>query len=184
MKKTIRRGIEALLSLRSHKGWKAFEAAGLERSSSYRRMRAFCFGQEEGNALIEFTLTLPILMAVLTAIFQLGIAFNNQLQLTQGVGAAAQYLQTIRSTTTDPCKDVMTVITNSSPTLRASGIGLTLTMNGNSPVTGSSCSGYQTQLAQQEPATVYATYPCSISIYGFNFSPTCKLMAQVTEYEY
>lgn len=144
----------------------------------------FCFRNEDGNSLIEFTLTLPILMAVLTAIFQLGIAFNNQLELTQGVGAAGQYLQVRRGSTTDPCQDAMTTITNASPMLNASNITLTLTMNGNSPVSGSSCAGDQSELASQAPVTVNATYPCSISIYGFNFSPTCKLTAQVTEYEY
>lgn len=148
------------------------------------RIFAFCFGEEDGNSLIEFTLTLPILMAVLTAIFQFGIAFNNQLELTQGVGAAGQYLQVERLSSTDPCSEAMTTITNSAPMLSASNIVLTLTINGNTPVTGSTCAGKQTQMQQQTPVTIYATYPCNISVYGFNFSPSCKLSAQVTEYEY
>lgn len=147
------------------------------------RLRRF-FQDEGGTALVEFTLTLPILVAVLTGIFELGIAFNNQLELTQAVGAGAQYLQQIRSTTADPCKDTMTAIKSSAPSLNASNITLTLTMNGNSPVTGSTCSGDQSELGFLEPATVYATYPCNISIYGFTFSSACKLSAQVTEYEY
>ena len=148
------------------------------------RIFAFCFGEEDGNSLIEFTLTLPILMAVLTAIFQFGIAFNNQLELTQGVGAAGQYLQVERLSSTDPCSEAMTTITNSAPMLSASNIVLTLTINGNTPVTGSTCAGKQTQMQQQTPVTIYATYPCNISVYGFNFSPSCKLSAQVNEYEY
>jgi len=154
------------------------------------RIRLFCFGQEEGNSLVEFTLTLPILMAVLVAIFEFGIAFNNQLQLTQAVGVGAQYLQQIRSTTTDPCSDTFNTIKNSAPTLNPSNISLTLTMNGNTPVTGNTCSGDQSELGQLQPVTVYASYPCNISILGINLGGVyaktfnCNLTAQVTEYEY
>jgi Flp pilus assembly protein TadG len=161
-----------------------------QRRSIRRRILAFCFREEDGNSLVEFTLTLPILMAVLMAIFEFGIAFNNQLQLTQAVGAGAQYLQTIRSTTTDPCKDTLTVISGSAPTLVKANISLSLTMNGGSAVTGSTCSGQQSQLAQGTPVIVAATYPCNITIFGINIGGlskrtfTCNLSAQVTEYEY
>ncbi len=153
------------------------------------RIVARCLGEEKGNSLVEFTLTLPILMAVLMAIFEFGIAFNNQLQLTQAVGAGAQYLQTIRATTTDPCADTIKTIENSAPTLLPKSITLTLTMNG-TPVSGSSCSGDQSDLGQGEPVTVNATYPCNITIFNINigwiksWKFSCNLSAQVTEYEY
>lgn len=150
------------------------------------RIFAFCFGEEDGNSLIEFTLTLPILMAVLTAIFQFGIAFNNQLELTQGVGAAGRYLQVERTSSVDPCSEAITTITNSAPMLSATNIGLQLTIGANASVQGSSCTQAQPELyaASKQAVTILATYPCNISVYGFNFSPTCKLTAQVTEYEY
>jgi Flp pilus assembly protein TadG len=147
-------------------------------------------GEEDGNAVVELALTLPILVAILVAIFEFGVAFNNQLQLTQAVGAGAQYLQLIRSTTTDPCNDTITTIENSAPTLLPSSITLTLTMNGDSPVTGSTCPGKQSELAQGAPVTVYAKYPCNITIFGVNLvwlttqTFSCNLTAQVTEYEY
>jgi Flp pilus assembly protein TadG len=161
-----------------------------ERRSIVRRVRAFCFGHEEGNSLVEFALTLPILMAVLMAIFEFGIAFNNQLQLTQAVGAGAQYLQTARQATTDPCQDTLNMIKNSAPTLNPANISLTLTMDGNTPVSESSCSGDESELVQGYPATVYASYPCNITLFGINLGGlttrkfTCNLTAQVTEYEY
>jgi len=164
--------------------------SGAESRSILKRIRAACFGREEGNALVEFALTLPILMAVLVAIFEFGIAFNNQLQLTQAVGSGAQYLQTIRTSTTDPCKDTMTAIENSAPNLVAANIKLTLTMSGNTPVSGSSCSGDESQLTSGQPTTVYATYPCNITIFGISLGGlntrtfNCNLTAQVTEYEY
>jgi Flp pilus assembly protein TadG len=147
------------------------------------RIRHFFFCDEEGTALVEFTLTLPILVAILTGIFELGIAFNNQLSLTQAVGSGAQYLQEIRQTTTDPCRDTINTIESAAPYLISSKINLTLTMNG-TQVSGNSCAGDQSDLAQGEPVTVAATYPCNISIYGVKFSSTCNLSAQVTEYEY
>jgi Flp pilus assembly protein TadG len=160
-----------------------------ERRGIRSRILAFWFSEEDGNSLVEFTLTLPILMAVLVAIFQFGIAFNNQLTLTQGVGTAAQYLQTIRISTTDPCKDTITAIQNSAPQLTPANISLTLTMNGTA-VSGSSCSGSQSNLVPGGPVKVAASYPCNITILGINLggvykrSFSCNLTAQVTEYEY
>ena len=186
MNRTVRGRAGALLNLLGGKKSKVFEVADLKRSFSCRRMLAFCFGDEDGNALIEFTLVLPILMAVLTGIFQLGIAFNNQLELTQGVGAAAQYLQVERTQSVDPCSEALTTIVNSAPMLVKGNVALTLTINTSAAVTASSCTSSEAalQASSLKPVTVYATYPCSISIYGFNFDPNCKLTAQVTEYEY
>ena len=53
---------------------------------------------------------LPLLLLVFTGIFDFGIAYYNQLTLTQAVGAGAQYLQQIRTSTTDPCADTLTAI--------------------------------------------------------------------------
>jgi hypothetical protein len=77
----------------------------------------------------------------------------------------------------------MTVIQGSAPYLNASNISLTLTMDGNK-VTGSTCSGDQTDLVEGTPVTVQATYPCVLQIYRMSFTSSCQLAAQVTEYEY
>jgi Flp pilus assembly protein TadG len=190
MKIAFNRGVRALWGGLGRRKDRSQEEPHREGRRSRGRIRALCFGEDDGNALVEFTLTLPILMAVLMAIFEFGIAFNNQLQLTQAVGAGAQYLQQIRNTTTDPCKDTITTIEGSAPTLKPSSITLTLTMNGNSPVTGSTCAGDQSELTQGEPVIVNASYPCNITIFGINLSSlktmnfSCNLTAQLTEYEY
>jgi len=58
-------------------------------------------------------------------------------------------------------------------------------MNGVTPTqTGNSCAGAQTNLAEGTTVSVAATYPCNISVYGFKFSSSCLLNAQVSEYEY
>jgi Flp pilus assembly protein TadG len=139
--------------------------------------------REDGGALVELAMTLPILLALLTAIVSFGMAFSNQLTLTQAVGTGAQFLQQIRLTTTDPCTDTINAISQAAPTLKKANITLAITMNG-STISGTSCSGSQTNLIQGQPVTVAATYPCNLQVYGVNLSSTCRLGAQVTEYEY
>jgi Flp pilus assembly protein TadG len=166
------------------KGGEGAEGSGKAQKTRYDRasIRRF-FQSDTGTSLVEFAMTAPILVAVLTGIFELGVAFNNQLELTQAVGAGAQYLQEIRTTTSNPCQDTFSTIESAAPTLNPSNISLSLDMNGTT-VGGDSCSGDQSDLVAGSAVTVTATYPCNISIYGFNFSSSCQLTAQVTEYEY
>jgi Flp pilus assembly protein TadG len=139
----------------------------------------------EGGALVEMALVLPVFMLVMTGIFSIGTAYSNQLTLTQAVGSGAQYLQQIRTSTTDPCSDTFTAIKNAAPGFSTANLNVTVTMNGVTPTqTGNSCAGAQTNLAEGTTVSVAATYPCNISVYGFKFSSSCLLNAQVSEYEY
>ena len=156
-----------------------------------RWVRALLHRNEEGSALVEIALVTPVLMAVVTGICSFAMGFNNQLTLTSAVGAGAQYLQTIRSTTSDPCADTLTAIKAAAPSLQGSAIQLSLaitSINGTGTTstteTGSSCTGGTALLTSQEPVTVTATYPCALAIYGTSFTNKCQLSAQVTEYEY
>ena len=135
-----------------------------------------------GSTLLEVAISLPLLLMVFTGIFSFAIAYNNEIVLTQGVGAGGEYLQLIRTTTSDPCADTLTAIKNAAPNLNSSNIALTITMNGVAE-SGNSCSGAQTNLVAGVPVTVKATYPCKLQVYGMVF-PSCTLTAQVTEYEY
>jgi len=149
------------------------------------KVLALPFIEEQGSTLVEMALTLPALLMVLTAICTFGIAFNNELTLTSAVGAGAQYLQLIRSTSSDPCADTLTAIENAAPSLAPSKISITVTMNGATPAqSNNSCAGAQSDLVQGEPVTVSATYPCALAIYGSALANTCQLSAKVTEYEY
>jgi len=150
--------------------------------SLIRCVRALSIGGE-GNALIEIALVLPILLAVVTAIGAFGLAFNNELTLTSAVGAGAQQLQLVRTTTSNPCADVLSVIQAAAPNLQTANIGVSITMNGVT-VTGGSCSGDQSDLIEGQPVTVLATYPCALAIFGTKFTNACQLAAKVTEYEY
>lgn len=147
--------------------------------------RSSLAGSEEGGALVEIALVTPVLLGVLTGIITFGLAFSNQLTLTQAVGTAGQYLSQIRTSTADPCADTLKALKNAAPNLVAANIAMTVTINGTSS-TSTSCTNMQTTLvnAQGMPVTVYATYPCGLAIYGVRVAGSCQLAARVTEYEY
>jgi len=144
---------------------------------------------EDGQALVEFTfVAVFVLLPLFTAIFTFGIAYSHQLTLTNAVGTGGQNLQLIRQNTSDPCKDTFSAITGAAPGLIASNIKMTITMNGNTPITNTgsanTCPGDQSELAQGKPNTITAYYPCNIAIYGHSFGNNCQLSATVTEFEY
>jgi Flp pilus assembly protein TadG len=166
-------------------------ARSLKRGAKARKICASARGRrlwdEHGNMLVEIAIAMPVLLLIFTGIFDFGIAYNNQLTLNQAVGAGAQYLQQIRTSTSDPCADTLTAIENAAPTLTASKISLTLNLNGTPETNKTTCSGAQQYLAEQEPVTVTATYPCSLPIVftrGSTWVSTCSLTATVTEFEY
>jgi Flp pilus assembly protein TadG len=141
------------------------------------------FSKEDGNIIVEMALAVPVLMILFTGVITFASAYNNQIVLTQAVGTGAQYLQQLRGSTTDPCKDTLTAIENAAPYLTPGSISLTVTMDGTQK-TGNSCSGSQSDLVQGTAVTVLATYPCTLSIYNMKFTSSCQLSAEVTEYEY
>ena len=146
------------------------------------RLRTFIRKREEGSALVEVALTMPVLLMVMTAICTFAIAFNNQLTLTSSLSSGAQYLQLIRTTTTDPCQDTdrdRKCGAKPGPSQHFSLFNLNGTI-----VSGSSCAGEQTNLVQGQPITVTAKYPCTLAIYATRFTTGCQLSASVTEYEY
>lgn len=153
------------------------------RPSGFENDRTRRFLCERGNALVEFAFVLPMMMVVVTGLYSFGITLSNQIALTQATGAGAQYLQTLRGNTTDPCADTLTAIQSAAPNLNTSALNLTLTMNGAS-VSGKSCAGQSSNLTAGQPVTVATSYPCTLNIYGLNLGSSCQLAAQVTEFEY
>jgi len=149
-----------------------------------RLLRARLRRAEEGGALVEMALILPILATLVLGIMSVGVMFMNYLDLTEATGSGAQYLQLIRTSTTDPCQATYTAITNAAPNLTPANLSLSFNLNG-TKVSGDTCSGYQSDLSAGTPLSVTATYPCNLNIYGVNFAPSgCTLSATATEYEY
>jgi Flp pilus assembly protein TadG len=55
-----------------------------------RRLSRVQGGSQNGQAIVEFALVLPILMAILLGIIQFGIVFNNYITLTDATRAGAR----------------------------------------------------------------------------------------------
>ena len=104
---------------------------------------------EQGQAMTEFAVVLPIVALVLFAIVQFGIAFNNYLTLTDAVRAGARKAAVSRQTT-DPVGTAKTAVVSS---------GADITIDPNKV---SVTSDWQ----PGDPVTVQATYPYSINLLG------------------
>jgi len=135
-------------------------------------------GDEDGTALIEFALTAPVLLLLVTAIVSFGIALNNYLQLTNATNASAQALSISRGQTSDPCATTVSAFESAAPRLTQKSLNFSIALNG-STVGGTSCP--TATLVESEPAQVTVTYPCNFS-FIYNFAPgSCTLSAQTAE---
>jgi Flp pilus assembly protein TadG len=135
-------------------------------------------GDRAGTVSIEFAIIAPVLLLLVLGTFQFGIVISNYVVLTDAVGTGARQLSLSRGDST-PYTDTQSAITGTASNLTASSITITMSVNGTSCTSDSAC---QTALsnAAGKSATVSASYPCSLSVYGINFAPSCTLSAQMT----
>ena len=105
---------------------------------------------EQGQAMTEFALVLPVLALLLFAVIQFGIVFNNYVTLTDATRAGARKAAVSRD---DPNRDadVMAAVQNSASDLDGSKLSV-------SPPSSTWNSG--------DDVTVTASYPYSISLLG------------------
>jgi Flp pilus assembly protein TadG len=151
-----------------------------------RLLRARLRRAQEGNAMVEIALVLPMLALLVLGLMSVATMFMNYLDLTEATGSGAQHLQLIRTSTTDPCQDTYLAITQAAPNLTPANLSLSFNLNG-TRVSGDTCVGDASvlQAAQGMPVSVTATYPCNLTIYGVNYAPNgCTLSATQTEFEY
>ncbi len=140
----------------------------------------------EGSALVEFAVVLPVLLLVLTGIFTFGVAMNNYNELTEAVNTGARQLAISRGQTTDPCATTVAAVYAAAPTLNQSKLAFSFALDGTA-YSGTSCSSSSTttgaagNLVEGQAAEVSVTYPCNLAIYGINLAPSCTLQAQTTE---
>ncbi len=136
--------------------------------------------------MVEFALTLPMLLLVVTGITTFGIAFNNYLTLTEATSVGARQLTVSRGQTLDPCNTVSSAVYAAAPVLKQSNITFSITLNGNG-YSGTSCSGTSTSGAPAEMilgtnAVVTVTYPVGLNLYGIQIVPAGSVMtARTTE---
>jgi Flp pilus assembly protein TadG len=131
-----------------------------------------------GTVLIEFAVTAPVLLLLVLGTFQFGIVISNYVVLTDAVGAGARQLSLSRGDSA-PYTDTQSTITGTAANLTTSSLTITMSVNGTSCTSDSTCQTALTNAAGK-PATVSASYPCSLSVYGINFAPSCTLSAQMT----
>jgi Flp pilus assembly protein TadG len=151
---------------------------------NHPRLRCF---NENGQAMVEIALVLPILLLVVTGILTFGLAFNNYVLLTEATGIGARTLAISRGATTDPCATAASAIIAAAPLLTPANLSFTFVLNG-ATYTGASCSsgssttGAAGNLVQGANAVVTVNYPCSLAVFGANYAPQCSLRAQMTEF--
>jgi Flp pilus assembly protein TadG len=134
---------------------------------------------EEGGALVETAVTLPLIMMIMTGIFSFSIAIYQKLQLAEAVSNGGHYLAVDRGDT-DPCKTVANAIYSAAPGLSQSSMSLTFTINGGGS-TGPTCASSASSMVSGGTAEIQASYPCTLSVYGMNFASNCSLQTQITE---
>ena len=108
---------------------------------------------ENGQAVVEFAMILPVLLLILFAILQFGLIFNNYIQVTAAAREGARKAAVSRSLGTSAAETAATTSAKAAaPGLKQASIGVTFP---NSP-----------SFAQGSDVSVKVTYPYSISLLG------------------
>ncbi len=155
------------------------------------------YGTSPGRQSSRWPCVLPILMLIILGIFKFGVVYNNYLQLTDAVRSGARQYAVERDQST-PCADSAQAIVNAAGglgvgnitgSITEEGLSWAFTVDGTTKMPSQSgatiCAGSQTTgavyPASGDPATVSASYPCDLTIFGITIDPGCKLTASATE---
>jgi Flp pilus assembly protein TadG len=117
------------------------------------------FRREDGQAMTELALVLPIFAVLLLAIVQFGIVFNNYLTLTDATRAGARKAAVSRFIGDNGASAVQAVKT------AASGLDQSTLVP---TVTSTDVNGAADWTTPGDVVTVTATYPYTINILGFS----------------
>ncbi len=154
-----------------------------------RRMkRGLRFRGEEGGALVEFAVTIPLMMTVLTGTASFSLALYYLQQLGAATSNAVQLVAAEQGLTTDPCATAVTSVTTSLSSWKSSSITYTMTITNSSgtattygPTAGSSfsCTAGASELTANEPVSLTVSYAYTwLPVY--KFSPSSALTSTDT----
>ena len=160
-----------------------------------RRLRLDSFKGERGSSLVEFAFVLPLFLLIVTGMTTFGIALNQYLELDNAVAIGAQQLAISRSAINDPCAQAVSSVWNAASFLTANNIRYTIIFTApsgsnsissatfsSSGATTPTCPGADTaNMGVAGTVQLQATYPCTVTVYGGNLIPGCKLQAAVSE---
>jgi hypothetical protein len=165
----------------------SMEATIVRRSRCWRFLTLLRRG-EQGQSLVETALVLSfVVLPLTTGILVFGVAMNNYLQLTNAVSIGARTLSLNAGLTTNPCAVAASAIEAAAPNLTPANLTFSFTFNGfnygsASCGSASTSTGAALNLASGTTATVTATYPLNLSIFGKVFSASnAVLKATSTE---
>ncbi len=128
--------------------------------------------REEGQAMIEMALILPVLLLLIGGIVKFGIVYNNHIILTDSVRVGSRQLALGRGLP-DACVPAVKRLKDSAENLDSSKLVVAAPVFSGT----SSCA----TMFEGDASTISATYPCELTIFGIDFFPSCKLKASATE---
>jgi Flp pilus assembly protein TadG len=178
--------IEILIPSKAQGRWTA--ARPKAGASVPRRLAHLLVSEEEGASLVEFALVSSLfLLPLVTFIMSFGVYMEHQLQLINAVDVGARTLAVNGGITLNPCSVASSAIISAAPGLNSAQLNFTYSLNGVA-YSGTSCAsasllvGAAANLAGGTTATVTASYPCNLSIFGRNFMPNgCFMKASTSE---
>jgi Flp pilus assembly protein TadG len=113
--------------------------------------------RQEGQAMVEFAMVLPLLLLLIMGIIQFGIVFSHYVTLTDAVRAGARQAAVSRSLP-DPVATTQARVKQSAAGLKESDLVITVTPYDPSDGTAT--------WVQGGDVTVEATYPYELSLFG------------------
>lgn len=122
---------------------------------------------EQGSALVEMSVTLPLLVTVLTGSASFSLALYSFQQLGNVTSTSVQLLGAEQGLITDPCATAVSSVTTALPNWTASKVTYTLTITDSSgtahtfgPTSGSSfsCTSGASEMAANEPVSLKVAY--------------------------
>jgi hypothetical protein len=128
--------------------------------------------REEGQAMIEMALILPVLLLLIAGIVKFGIVYNNHIILTDSVRVGSRQLALGRGLP-NACVPAVKRLKDSAENLDSTKLVVAAPVFSGT----SSCA----TLFEGDASTISASYPCELTIFGIDFFPSCKLKASATE---
>jgi hypothetical protein len=182
--------VEILVPSRAHARRAAASGAARPhaKARAVARLAHLLVSEEVGASLVEFALVSSmVLFPLVTFMMSMGSFMSNQMQLVNAVDIGARAVAVNGGITLDPCSVASSAIIAAAPGLNSSQLTFSYSFNG-VPYSGTTCSsptlltGAPSNLAGGTTASVTASYPCNLMIFGRSITPSgCAITASTSE---
>jgi Flp pilus assembly protein TadG len=144
-----------------------------------QRIRSAFVHNDQGGALVETAVTMPIILLVMTGIFSFSIALHQKLALAEAISAGGRTLAVARGET-DPCQKATDAIYGAAPLLSRSNLHISYVLDGVAVGNSVTTCANNPNMTAGRTAQIIATYPISVSVYGKSFG-SLSLQTQISE---